>query len=128
MKTFELTLPIKLISEANIGVSFTNPRFTHALKKKRKDSQQLILWAYWNKDPPSITIPCDVHLTRIAPRLLDTDNLAFAFKSLRDKISDLIKPGYAPGRADAKDIWFHYHQDRGGVREYKVKIEINWDQ
>ncbi len=128
MKTFELVLPIKLISEANIGVSFTNPRFTHALKKKRKESQQIILRTYWNKDPPNIFPPCDIHITRIAPRSLDYDNMVFSCKNLVDSIADLIKPGYTRGRADGQgDLKFYYYQEHGGVREYNVKIELIWD-
>jgi hypothetical protein len=127
MKTFELILPIKLISEANMGISFNNPRASWAKKKKRSKAQDLILNAHWNVLSPNITLPCNVNFTRIAPRSFDFDNLLFSFKNLRDSLSSLIKPRLARGQADKEGITFNYFQQKSGVREYKVKIEVIWD-
>lgn len=64
-------------------------------------------------------IPCQVYLTRIAPRDLDDDNLRGAFKALRDGIADRIG---LPDN-DPRVQWF-YKQERGKPKEYAVRVEI----
>lgn len=128
-KILELNIPIKLISEANTGFSLRNPRMSWVRLKKRKEAQRNAIWKHWrvlwamNPDH-NIPLPCIVKLTRIAPRYLDDDNLAYTFKYARDIVADLIKPGMAKGRADAKDITFEYDQQKGLPKQYGIKIEI----
>lgn len=55
-----------------------------------------------------IKIPCAVTMTRIAPRLLDDDNLQFAFKAFRDGIADALKTHDRNPR-----ITWHYQQEIG---------------
>lgn len=64
-------------------------------------------------------IPCQVYLTRIAPRALDDDNLRSAFKALRDGIADRIG---LPDN-DPRVQWF-YKQERGKPKEYAARVEI----
>lgn len=129
-KIVEIHIPkLKIISEANASASFVKPYVTWGIKKKRKEDQKKAIHLHFminHRDiPKPFPLPCHVILTRIAPRYLDKyDNLPMAFKYCVDIIADLIKPGYAPGRADATDISFVFNQEKGAVREYGVKIVI----
>lgn len=120
-KIADLNIPIRTYSEANIACHWT-------VRKKRTDQQKFWVNLYWNQLDPTISLPCVVKLTRIAPRSLDDDNLRSAFKIVRDCVSDRIKPGLAPGRADAKDITFEYDQKKGKPKEYAIKIEIFYEK
>lgn len=71
--------------------------------------------AFSGKTPPSL--PAVVTLTRVGKRQLDDDNLAAAFKSIRDEVAVWLGCGDSP-----KDpIEWRYQQEAG---EYAVKIEI----
>ncbi len=65
-------------------------------------------------------LPAVVTITRVAPKPLDTDNLAASAKGLRDGIAD---------RFGVKDndprIEWRYAQRRGGVREYLAEVDIH---
>ena len=129
-KLIEIHIPgLKIVSEANAGSSFVKPWVTWGIKKKRKEEQKkaihLHFKIHYHDIPDPFPLPCHVILTRIAPRFLDKyDNLPVAFKYCVDIIADIIKPGYAPGRADAQDISFAFNQEKGKVREYAIRIEI----
>jgi len=60
-----------------------------------------------------------VILTRIAPRPLDTDNLARSFKAIRDGIADAL--GIDDG---SKRLTWNYAQEKGPPKRYAVRIEI----
>lgn len=66
---------------------------------------------------PTHPLPCSVTLIRIAPRMLDGDNLQSGFKALRDGIAD---------RLGVKDndprVQWNYRQVRGDPRQYAVHI------
>jgi hypothetical protein len=64
-------------------------------------------------------MPCSITLTRIAPRRLDSDNLARSLKAVRDGIADAI--GVDDG--DPRLEW-RYAQEQGAVREYAVRVEV----
>lgn len=68
---------------------------------------------------PQHPLPCVVTLTRIAPRLLDSDNNVYGFKSLRDGIAD---------RLGVKDndprVEWRYRQERGKRKEYACRVSI----
>lgn len=68
----------------------------------------------------------DIQLVRVAPRKLDTDNLPFAMKHIRDCLADMIVPGLAPGRADddARITW-QYAQQKSKKLLYGFVISIN---
>ncbi len=76
--------------------------------------------------PLGLLLPCTIHVTRLAPRKLDFDNLCYSFKWIVDSICDRLIPGLERGRADGdkriKEI--KYFQEKGNVKEYSVKIEI----
>jgi hypothetical protein len=60
-----------------------------------------------------------ITLTRIAPRPLDTDNLARSFKAIRDGIADAL--GIDDG---SKRLMWNYAQEKGPPKRYAVRIEI----
>lgn len=98
-------LPIKVISEANC-------RDHWAKKMKRVKTQRST--AFWMC--PKFSVPCIVTLTRIGKRTLDSDNLAGAFKGVRDGIADRI------GIDDGSPlIEWRYAQEKG---EYGVRVEL----
>ena len=60
-----------------------------------------------------------VKLTRIAPKRLDSDNLAISAKNIRDGIADAI------GIDDGSDKFsWEYRQESGRPKEYAVRVEI----
>ena len=116
----KLKFPVKIYSEANIREHWTKGY-------KRKKEQRWAIQSYLKislKEPPSL--PVTVHLTRIAPRLLDSqDNLRSAFKGVIDTIADYLIPGLAPGRADGDErIQWTFQQKKGKPKEYGLEIEF----
>jgi hypothetical protein len=61
-----------------------------------------------------------VTLTRIAPRALDDDNLAYAFKHIRDGVTEAI--GLRDDR-DPRLTWL-YSQERGKPAAIRITIEV----
>ena len=107
--------PIKVISEAN-------QRNHWAERKRRFDGQRIELNYYWKQSLKGrrVSLPCVVRLTRIGPKALDTDNLAGAFKAVRDQIAKEI--GIDDGAV--KQIRFEYAQEAIGSRKYGIRIEV----
>lgn len=108
-----LKLPIRTVSELNQAEHW---RSRHRRRKDQKRSVGLFLNTC--KRP---RLPCDVWLTRIAPRQLDPgDNLNSSFKAIRDQIATWL--GVDDG--DTSKVCWRYQQRRGEPREYAVLIEI----
>ena len=109
---------IKTVSEANCSEHWSKKSKRHSLQKKA------VVWK-WLQERPEFDPPCTIILSRIAPRVLDFDNLVSSFKWIKDSIADRINPGLAPGRADDDSrISWDYKQERGVSKEYAVKIQI----
>lgn len=115
----EKIIPIKIISEANTCDHWTKKSARH---KKQKAVIQLSLRPVISE----VSLPCIVQLTRIAPRFLDEhDNLRSSLKWVVDSIASLLFPNLKPGRADDdKRITWLYAQDKGGIRQYALKVVI----
>lgn len=108
-----IIVPIRLRSYANIPEHW-------ATKAARQKKQRVIIrLCLKNHDISHFN---SVELIRHAPRKLDDDNLISAFKHIRDCIADLMIPGLAPGRADAK-INFIYAQQKS--KEYCIEIKFS---
>lgn len=137
MKIVEWIFPLRTISEANTR----EHRYSKAKKKRRADQKYFINWAFVQdivqkkkELPPQIF----VHLTRIAPRSLDYDNLVSSFKHIRDYLASCVHPEAIvvakmkngktytnPGHCDkGNSIKWDYSQEKGKPLEYAVKIEI----
>ena len=113
-----ITLPIRLLSEANLMEHW-------AVRDKRRQEMKDVIRMYWKvAHIRDISLPITITLTRLAPRTLDSDNLVTAFKSSRDTIADLIIPGLQPGRADDNpDMEFVYKQEKS--KAYGINIRIS---
>jgi hypothetical protein len=106
--------PIKTVSEANKREHWT------VRSRRRKAQQQeadvMLLNALQGR---KVKLPCLVKLTRVGPKLLDSDNLAGAFKAIRDALARRIGVDDGDPR-----ITFQYEQRAVGRREYNVIVEI----
>lgn len=106
-------LPLRVVSEAN-------QRQHWATKAKRAKSQRHALaWAWLAAGLPCERKPVTVTLTRLAPRSLDSDNLAGGFKAVRDEIASLC--GF-----DDRDesVRWVYAQEK--AKTYGVRCEVTW--
>lgn len=126
-----LILDILTLSEANGLLSRTRfykngkPKPEHWTEKnERHKIQKNIVFYGLNPHRSSLSLPCTVRMTRLAPRELDADdNLRIALKWVKDAIAEVLTQDFLPGRADGdKRIKWEYDQQYS--KEYKVKIEI----
>lgn len=89
----------------------------------KKDNRRAILLMLQPLKKPEL--PCRITLTRIAPRELDFDNLAYCLKNPIDIISDWLIPGLAPGRADGDSrLKFDLKQEKRKPKEYGLEIKF----
>jgi len=109
----KITIPgLRLESEAN-------KRDKWAAVKRAKEQRYSVairIASFKRSRPP---LPVILTITRIAPRLLDDDNLARACKAVRDEIA---KAYSVDDRDDA--ITWRYSQRTGKPREYACEILI----
>lgn len=107
-----LTLPVRIESEAN--------RRDHWAEKARRVKQQrhVVGWMLTGKKPPAL--PCVVRLVRVAPRDLDSDNLAGGFKAARDQIAEWL----CVDDADPRVTW-EYGQQRGQPGIYEAVLMVS---
>ncbi len=116
----EVLLPVRTWSEANLR--------SHWAQRARRVAGQrtaafLLVRARLDGAParalarsPKLT----VRLTRIGPRVLDSDNLTGALKAVRDGVADALKLDDADPRLE-----WAYAQRPGGPDEYAVLVEIH---
>jgi len=115
--TIRFTLAIRTESEANL-------RENWHVKTKRVQMQRQITRVMvgqyrknWRDDLLGTYV---ITLTRIAPRPLDSDNLARSFKAIRDGIADALKINDG-----SKRLTWNYEQRKGSKpKQYAVQIEI----
>ena len=116
-----ISLPLRTVSEANAHQHW---RARARRTKAQRAATQMLIWvARRGEDPFGARLDRDGHaeirLTRVAPRGLDSDNLAGALKAVRDGVADAL--GVNDG--DPRITWL-YGQRQGGVREYLVEVTI----
>lgn len=109
-------LPIRTVSEANQREHWGKKA---ARAKKQRKATATLLLAKFGKAVPRVRPPDCITLTRIAPRSLDSDNLAGSFKAIRDGIQDWCG-------VNDRDLVFVYAQRRGKPGEYAVEIAMEW--
>jgi hypothetical protein len=108
--TLEFDAPIRIRSEANIGGQLQAfIRRKTAIKKMMQD--------VLDKLPRIVTMPCVVIFTRFGPQKFDDDNLAYAFKSIRDTLADWI--GVDDGNPRYK---WRYRQKQSPEHMIRVRI------
>lgn len=103
-----VALPLRLVSEANVREHWTK------VARRAKRQRRLAGMA-----APRMPLPVVVTLTRIGFQAFDTDNLARAFKAIRDGVADRLG-------VDDNDpgIAWRYAQRRGKPREYGIEITM----
>jgi hypothetical protein len=111
-------VPVEIRSASNIHEAHWSQRH------KRVKRERLATWAALAKAGVRALGPDEavrVRLTRIAPRAIDGhDNLQGGFKAVVDQITACL--GLASD-ADPRVSW-DYGQERGGVRQYMARVEI----
>ena len=116
-QNYSIFIPLKVDSEQNKKEHW-------AVSNKRHQLQKLVVKQYLSTQS-KITLPCTIILTRIAPRKMDTDNMIFGFKFIKDAVAEWIHPGLATGRADDDpNITWLYDQEKGKPKQYAIRIEI----
>jgi crossover junction endodeoxyribonuclease RusA len=107
-------LPLRTVSEAN-----THGHWRTKAKRVKMQRTTARMMLTLDKRWCAKQNHFDVRLTRIAPKKLDSDNLAISNKAIRDGIADAI--GIDDG--SSKFSW-EYRQETGRPKEYAVKVEI----
>lgn len=125
-----VTIRMRTVSEANAHEHWR-------ARQKRAKAQRWMVgmvlmpkWRAWLLEcvdaTPFVTLlgadipfPMRVTLTRIAPRMLDSDNAVGALKHVRDGVAEVL--GVDDG--DPRVTW-EYAQRRGKVGEYAVTVEV----
>lgn len=108
-----LTVPLRVVSEANQR-GFWRKR---AARTKAQRAQIAAEWlAAFGKMAPKP--PYVVRLTRLGGRALDSDNLAGAFKAVRDELARIV------GTDDRSPLYsWQYEQRPGGPVGIRVEIQ-----
>lgn len=112
-----VTYPEKIVSEAN-------QREHWRPKAARAKLHRVNAWAAMRQaggfiGAPELLGPLRITMTRIAPRELDSDNLASGFKASRDGVADWL--GIDDG--DKRLTW-EYQQRKGMPKQYAVEIRV----
>lgn len=114
-------VPIRLESNANGSQGITRGGRI-GRSKKRQSQKRIVALVLQPKLPRGLVGPSRrirVTLTRIAPRALDDDNLAYAFKGVRDSIAKCL----GVDDRDPRVSW-DYAQSRRAPKEYAIAIVI----
>lgn len=117
-----ITIPIdgmKLGAALNARVHWTK-RAVRAKKERKATSWALSMRA--SSFPHPLTPPTTCTLVRVAPRMLDDDNLAGAFKSIRDEVAAFFDVDDGP----KGPIAWRYEQRREAPKQYRVEIRLTW--
>lgn len=126
-----LSISIRTVSEAN------SREHWHKKAQRHQQQQHFVRMAYSSLAIKPST-PCQVTLTRLAPRRLDSDNLQMSFKWIRDELADLILPEETKiyvnrkgklktlkGRADDDPrITWLYSQERAPALGIRIDVEF----
>jgi hypothetical protein len=105
-------IPVRLISEANAHTHWRE-------RQKRAKAQRAAAKAAMGEDIKGPPPPYTITITRIAPRRLDSDNLAGAGKHVRDGIADWLRID----DGDPRLTW-HYEQRSEGAGKYAAEVVI----
>jgi hypothetical protein len=109
--TWAITIEHKLVSAANLRAGAGGFGRSARAQKHRSMAKLAVLG---NEGVPAL--PVVVTLVRVGPRALDSDNLQFAFKAVRDGVADAL----GVKDHDPRVTW-EYAQEKGA---YAVRIEL----
>lgn len=127
-RKLQFMLPVVTISEINSNEPW---RVKHARHKIQKGAvivyfRESMLVECKNIRFKKINLPCEIKLTRFAPRKLDEhDNLRISVKYILDQLCAEITGEHRPGIADSfEGFTFLYAQEVS--KDYGVKVEISY--
>ncbi len=113
VRFIEFTAPVRIESEMNRREHWTK-------RHERFTVQARAVFLSWpRRAAEGLTPPLIVKLTRIAPRVLDSDNLTGGFKAVRDQIAACLD--LDDGN---RQVEWRYYQQRGKPHEYAIRIRI----
>ena len=115
-----VTIPVKTVSEANSHTHWRERQ--KRAKAQRWAATNMVradLFGYRFRAMTGQREDLVLTLTRIAPRKLDSDNLAGSCKHVRDGIADALGIDDGDERLD-----WRYAQEKGKPGEYAVRVEI----
>lgn len=107
----KVMIPIRIDSTANLR--------EHWAKKAARMKNQRLAARCMATFLPFPDGKITIMLTRIAPRKLDSDNLASALKAIRDGVADAMKRN----DGDPSITWL-YFQEKRKPHEYGVIVEV----
>ena len=121
MRYLLIHLPLQTVSELNRRDHW---RVVARRKQVQKQAVAVILRAEWGHCRGPWTAPLTVTLTRIGPRMLDSDNLQSALKYCRDEVARWL----GLDDADPLLVWVYGQRTgrslRKGVPYYAVEIQL----
>lgn len=120
MPSIEIYSSLHTVSEANCFEHWAAKAARHKIHKN--EIKKLFLTSF-----KEAFLPCQITMTRISPRFLDSDNLIMAFKWIKDAISEGFIPGTRAGMADndPRMTWV-YNQEKGKPKEKGTKIRFDF--
>lgn len=111
---FKCSLPLRIFSESNDTAHW---RLKHRRGKRMRN------WVLYAMRDQQVKLPAQVEIIRLAPRMLDSDNLVSACKVLIDAIAAALTGDYRPGRADGyADVTWIFRQEKSD--RYGVQLTI----
>lgn len=111
---FAITLPIRLVSEAN-----AHEHYRRRQKRAQLQGNATALACRAGLRNALASAPLHVAIVRIAPRELDSDNLQGSGKHVRDAVASVL----GIDDRDKRVTWV-VRQERGKAKEYAVRIEV----
>jgi hypothetical protein len=121
-----ITVGLELKSQKH-GIS-NNWRAEHGRRQQLRKRMCVRLGTipFWGVEAHLDGKPTKIEFTRLAPRMLDSDNLASVFKPIRDQVCAwLVGKNDSSARADdgmRSGYTFSYHQQQ--QRAYGVRVEL----
>ena len=107
----------KVVSRTMRIVSGANLREHFRVKHLRVKGERAVGFGIGVEISRAVELPIVLTLTRIAPRKLDSDNLQYAFKAIRDGIA----AAYGVKDNDDTVIDWRYSQRTGVPRQYAIE-------
>lgn len=125
VNVFTFSLMMKTVSEANVREHWAQrARRAKGLRQagcfhtlaavQRFAGVEVAPWSLLSQSSPMTVL-----LTRVAPRALDDDNLAGAFKAFRDGVADAF-------RIDDRDPRVRWSYGQRSGKLYGIEVTISW--
>jgi len=112
--------PLRTVSELNV-----HGGAKAYMRRRRQHRKAAYDWlTHWCPTLAAHWSDAKVTLTRVGPRLLDSDNLQGALKSVRDGVADWWDGSYLHGDDQQVALTWNYGQKKGKAGQYEVEIFI----